>query len=418
MQEFYKVKVSRDSESGIADAEAAGRAAGQKADVTAGERIAVAVGSRGISEYAKIVRGVISALQARGAEVFIVPAMGSHGGGTADSQREVLEKLGISQEAVGAPVVSEIETVEVGKFFDGQPVRMDKQAWKCDGVVIINRVKAHTQFLGKIGSGIMKMMAIGLGKAAGAKVYHKLGRELGMERVIREAARVVIGTGKIRGAVGIVENAVHGLDTVQWLNAGEIAEGEERLFARAMTFMPGLGINRLDGLIVDQGGKEISGTGMDPYVIGRRAIGGLVKPIEGCVRIGAIYLRDMTAKSGGNGLGVGLADLVHRQVVDKFNPKISVVNAMTSLNSAAVRMPAAFENDREALESMPGFFTCLDSESSRIMWIKNTALLERMLVSASVAEELREQAEFWVSDEPMAVKFDKNGDITGHSWDW
>lgn len=418
MQEFYKVRVSRDSESGVADIQAAGRTAGQQADVKAGDRIAVAVGSRGIADYAKVIRGVVAGLKDKGAEVFIVPAMGSHGGATAQSQESVLERLGICKESVGAAVVSGMETVEVGTFLDGRPLRMDRNAWDSDGVVIVNRVKAHTQFLGKIGSGIMKMTAIGLGKADGARDYHKLGRELGMERVIREAADAVIRTGKILGAVGIVENAVHRVETIQWLEAEQIAEGEERLFAHAMAFMPGLGVDRLDGLIVDQAGKEISGTGMDPYVIGRRAIGGLVEPIEGCVRIGAIYLRDLTAASGGNGLGVGLADLVHRRVVDKFDPKISAVNAMTSLNSAAVRMPVSFSSDREAMQAMTGFYTCLDDESARIMWVQNTALLERMLVSASVAEELREQAGFWVSDEPMAVEFDENGDVAGQNSQW
>jgi len=376
-----------------------------------GARIALAVGSRGIANIDLIVRHLVRVLRERGAVPFIVPAMGSHGGGTAEQQKKILEDYGVSEERTGAPVLSRPETHTVATLRGALPVEMDLLGWESDGVILVNRIKDHTDFRGSIGSGLQKMLAIGLGKMKGASIYHRVGREMGLEQTILKAADCLLGTGKVLGGVAILENSRHETAKIEWVPAERIQSREPELLRMAREWAPRLPFDRLHGLIVDEIGKEISGSGMDTNVIGRRPVGGLIEPIPGCPRIDAIYLRGLTERSAGNGCGTGLADLGHRRLLDRFDPVISRANAMTALNPATVRIPILFASDREALEHLPMIISCLEPREQRSCWIRNTQSLEFMFASEILFEECRGRGDIEVLGERRELEFDDAGEL-------
>ena len=376
-----------------------------------GARVALAVGSRGIANIGLIVRRLVRVLRDKGAAPFIVPAMGSHGGGTAELQKKILESYGISEALTGAPVLSREETHRIATLHGELPVEMDRLAWESSGVILVNRIKNHTDFRGSIGSGLQKMLAIGLGKMKGASIYHRIAREKGLEKTILEAAECLINTGKILGAVAILENSRHETAKVEWVPGSRIQKREPELLRMAEEWAPRLPFKGLHGLIVDEIGKEISGSGMDTNVIGRRPVGGLVEGIPGCPRIDAIYLRGLTEASGGNGCGTGMADLGHRRLLEQVDPIVSRTNAMTALNSATVRMPILFDNDRQALEHMRIIMPCLDAREQKTCWIKNTQSLEVMFASEILLEECRERGDIEVLGAPRELAFDEKGEL-------
>lgn len=373
-------------------------------------RIAVAVGSRGIRNIGRIVKAVVGALRHKEAEVFIVPAMGSHGGGTAESQKAILAGYGIDKAACGCDIVSTTETVEVGRVFDTLPVQVDKAAWEADGIIAVNRIKRHTLFDGNIGSGLQKMLTIGLGNPSGAAAYHRMGRLHGMEAVILSAAGTVLMTGKIMGGLAILENSAHETCRLEWVPGGSLQEREAELFTEASGLHPRLPAARLHGLIVDEIGKDISGTGLDPHVIGRRAVGGYVERIAP-THIEGIYVRSLTEKSKGSAVGVGLCDLIHRRVAEQTDHAVSNLNAFTALNQANVRVPPVFACDREALTALPKMFTETDPAKFRIAWIRNTQDMETMLISEALLDECSADPLVSVERKGLSVRFSQEGEL-------
>jgi hypothetical protein len=329
--------------------------------VQAGARIAIAVGSRGIANLPVIVGEVEAWVREHEAEPFIVPAMGSHGGATADGQRKILEGFGI------AGVVSSMDVVQLGP-----DAFIDRCAFESDGVILINRIKPHTSFHGQYESGLMKMLAVGLSKHAGAAAIHRQG-VAGLRDRIPVVAQQVLATGKILFGVAIVENAYDETLTARAIAASRIPGDEPALLELARANMPYLPVEGIDLLIVDEFGKEISGTGMDTNVIGRLRIAGEPEPER--PRIQKIFVRDLR---GDSAYGIGLADVTTRRVVEKADWKVTEVNAQTSGFPERVKLPAVVETDAEVLSNA----------GPRVVRIKNTLHLETLIVSEAARKEI------------------------------
>jgi hypothetical protein len=386
-------------------------------DLPAGAEVAVAVGSRGISNYARIIGATVAWLQARGAKPFIIPAMGSHGGGTAEAQQALLAEYGIDEAHMGCPVRSSMETVLVGKSESGIEVFMDRNAWEAGRVFLVGRVKPHTDFMGKVESGIMKMSAIGLGKLDGARRFHANAMRMGFEKALLEMARVSLHCGKHLGGVAIIENDSHQTAEIHAMAAADVEAQEPALLARARDIRPQLPFDKLDLLIVDQLGKDISGAGMDTRVTGRSIHAELdgadsVTATPGGIRIRRIYVRDLTPHTEGNACGVGQAEMVHERLFRKTNFATTNLNATTSLAFAAARMPMWFPSDREAISFAMRNMGLPAAEEVRIVRIQHTNAVDHFLASPACVRDLKGNSLYRVEDaEPM--DFDAAGDLAG-----
>ena len=349
----------------------------------ADQRIAVAVGSRGIVRIADIVRATVASLVDRGAKPFIVPAMGSHGGATADGQRAVLSEYGITADGVGAPVRASMETVELPS--DGLENRLfiDRIAWEeAERIVVINRVKAHTDFVARHESGLLKMIVIGLGKHAQAKEIHRFGL-YGLTNLIAPTAQRIVESGRLLFGVGIVEGAFENPARLEVVRPEEFESMDAELLEHSKEITPKLAAEALDILIVDELGKDYSGTGLDTNVIGRRYLRGepeLEKP-----DIGIIVVRRLSAASHGNALGMGLADIVLKAFADEIDYSATYENIITSSFLERGKLPVVAETDESALDIALRASHRESAESARIMHIRNT----RDLSSFSVSEALR-----------------------------
>ena len=372
-----------------------------------GKRIAVAVGSRGIASLAEIVRAACQWLLAHGAQPFVFPAMGSHGGATAEGQRHVLAEYGVTPEFLGFEIRSSMETVRAIDTAEGFPVLMDRNAWESDGVLVINRVKPHTRFSGKIGSGLLKMITIGLGKHRGALEYHRLVNRHGSQTVIRSVASAVLKSGKILAGLALVENSRHEMALIQAARPDQIVSAEEELLVLAKSFMPRIPFSKLHLLIVDEIGKDVSGAGMDTNVIGRNLESGTGDAPE----IDLIYARDLTEETSGNALGVGLADLIHERLYRKIDYQKMYVNAVTSLNPWVARVPMWFSSDWDALDFALRLLGSPEPAEQRIVSIRNTLSLDRILVSEALAAEAAGVAGWQLGPVGEALDFDSHGDL-------
>ena len=372
----------------IEDIEGAVRAAlnGSSAGVRPGASIAVAVGSRGIANLSTIVRETVGFLRRKGAVPFIVPSMGSHGGATAEGQEAVLAGYGITEERVGAPVRSSMEVVEIPRGDLPVPVFMDRLAWQSDGVVLVNRVKPHTDYHGAPESGLVKMAVIGLGKQAQALTIHARGVE-GLKTLIAPIARRIVATGKILLGLGIVENAY---DQTMLVRAA-LPEGMEALdremLAIAREAMPALPVGRLDVLIIDEIGKDICGVGLDPTVVGRIRVFAQEEPSWPIIK--TIVATDLTDASHGNALGMGLTDIITRRLREKIDFRATYENLVTSTFLERGKMPMVAETDCRALEVALRTSWIAPGEEPRVARIRNTLHLERMFVSRPVLEEIQ-----------------------------
>jgi hypothetical protein len=362
---------------------------GSGVTVRPGERIAIAVGSRGMSDLAVLVSQTVAWVKAQGGLPFIVPAMGSHGGATAEGQTAVLARYGVTPDAVGAPVRSSMEVVELPRGETRTPVYFDRLASECDGTILINRIKPHTSFHGRYESGLMKMMAIGLGKHAQALAIHALGVE-GLREVMPEVGRQILLHANVRLGVAVVENAYDEIMLVRALPAADIPGEEPLLLEIARNNMPCLPVGKLDVLIVDEIGKNISGLGMDPNIIGRLKIRG--QPEPEWPDIGMIVMRDLTPETHGNAAGMGLADIITRRAYDKIDFQATYANVLTTGFLERAKVPVIAETDREAVELACRAAGAGSEETVRLVRIRNTLHLDELLVSAAVLNEIRDRA--------------------------
>ncbi len=370
-----------------------------------GRRIAITAGSRGIDRLAEVARAVCAWLKAQGATAFIVPAMGSHGGGTAAGQRQVLEQYGITPEFTGAEIRSSMETISLGRTAEGMEVFMDRNAYDCDAVLVLNRVKPHTDFSGSLESGIVKMMAVGLGKAVGAQEVHRWGRQLGFEACLRAISATILASGKILCGLALIENEFHQIAHVCASLPEGILDQEERALALAKQLVPRIPFRELDLLVVDELGKNISGSGMDTKVIGR----GLRSLPPEVPQIRVIYARDLTHESEGNAAGVGLADLIHERLYRKIDYQRTFLNVRTSLNLPLAKIPLHCASDRDAFDFALGYLGSPPPEQQRIAWIRSTLQLDRIGCSRALAADAAKLEGWRMEGQSLAPQFDRDG---------
>lgn len=375
-----------------------------------GMSVAVTAGSRGIARIDEVLRAVVAGLKEMGAEPFIVPAMGSHGGATAEGQVEILGSLGITEESCGVPIRSSMETVRIGETGRGIPVFMDRHASEADGVVLVNRIKAHTDFRAEIESGLMKMASIGLGKHAQALALHGHGVE-GIRDFMVEVAGEVLGSGHILFGVGIVENAYDEPATIQAIPTRKIHDQERELLRGYMDMMPNLPVSEIDILYVDALGKNYSGTGMDTNVIGRFKILGVEEPERPNIKY--LIVGDVSEESHGNALGVGLADLTTERLAGQIDRGAMNANVVTSTFVERAKVPMVLASDREAIETAVRCNWGVPPEETRFVRIPNTLRLERLYVSENMVEEVLENSGTEIVSGPEDLRFDDDGSIGG-----
>lgn len=374
------------------------------ARIQAGQQIAVVAGSRGIDNLAAMTKELVDAIRSRGADPFIVPGMGSHGGATADGQQRVLEHLGISEDSMGVPIRSSMEVIEVDRLENGLPVYADALAAKADGIVVINRIKPHTAFRGRIESGLMKMIAIGLGKQKGAEACHQLGFKYMAENVPK-MANILIQKLPILFGVGIVENAYDRTCRVEVITAAEIEAREPELLEEAKSRMPRLPFEQLDVLVIDYIGKNISGDGMDPNVTGRYP----TPYAHGGPDIAKMVVLDLTEESQGNANGVGTADFTTRRLVDKTDWPATYANGLTSTVCAPTKMATLLESDRDAIKAAIKTCNILDYTTCRLARIRDTLHLGELEISITLLEEARQIPGVEIMSSPYEWTFDTNG---------
>jgi hypothetical protein len=371
-----------------------------------GMSVALTAGSRGVAEIAEILRSLVEILKEMGAEPFIVPAMGSHGGATAEGQVEILDSLGVTEDFCGVPIRSSMDVVEIGETERGVPVYMDRIASEADGVVLVNRIKAHTDFRSSIESGLMKMASIGLGKHEQALALHGYGVE-GIRDFMVEVADEVMESGHILFGVATVENAYDEPAIVEAIPAKNIHEREIELLAEYMDMMPALPVSDIDVLYVDSLGKNYSGTGMDTNVIGRFRILGVEEPESPAVKY--IVVGDVSEESHGNALGVGLADLTTQRLADRVERKAMNANVITSTFVERAKVPMVLASDEEALRTAIRCNWGVPPEETRFVRIPNTLHLEYLYVSENMVDEALANAETEVVGDPEELRFDPEG---------
>ncbi|MCD6290391.1 MAG: DUF2088 domain-containing protein [Anaerolineae bacterium] len=378
-------------------------------DIQPGMRIAIAVGSRGIARLPEMIRTVVEAIRAVGADPFIIPAMGSHGGATAEGQREVLESLGVTEAAVHAPIVSSMEVVELGHLSANVPVYMDRHAHEADGTILLNRIKPHTDFHGPIESGLAKMSVIGLGKQRMAETIHAYGPN-GLRDLIPQAARVVIEQGHILGGIAIIENAYHDVADVAGVPPDGIGGvAEQALLTQARELMPSLPFDHLDVLVVDEMGKDVSGTGLDTNIIGRMLTPGVPEPAH--PQINVIALLGLTEATHGNALGYGLADVITERCLNQIDWEATRVNALTAgiMNVWRGKLPWVARDDGAAVRLALRLCGRPDTENAQVMRIRNTLDIEQVWISEALVSIAQEMEHVIVREEPVAWDFDAAG---------
>lgn len=377
--------------------------------VVAGQTVIITAGSRGVDSMAMVLRSLTEAVKARGAKPVILPAMGSHGGGTAQGQVEVLKHLGLTSETVGSSIHDRLEPVEIADV-EGCPVFADRAAVEADHIILVNRIKEHSEFISEIESGLIKMAVVGLGRIAGAEVMHQLAVRISYARALQAIARVLFSNLQILGGIAILEDMTNTFRRLEAVAADAIFKREPELLQEAHQYHAMLPFDQLDVLLVDEIGKEISGAGFDTKVIGR--IRNIYEKECERPRITRIVLRALSEKTGGNAIGLGLADFIHYRVVAKMDPAMTAINCITSIAPEKGTVPITLSSDRKALEVAFQSIGLWSTDSVRMAWIINTSDLKRLAVSPALAKEAKLKG-LSISAHPFVLPFDANGDLPG-----
>jgi hypothetical protein len=377
--------------------------------VKPGQRVALTAGSRGVANIAVILKAAVEYLQSIGAKPFIFPAMGSHGGAKAEGQTDLLAHYNVTEAFTGAPVLSSMEVVEISRTEDGVPVYIDKNASQADWIIVANRIKPHTKFKAPIESGLMKMMAIGMGKQRGAEYYHKAAIQFTFPKIIVDAGREVIKKAPILCGLGMVENGYDETAVIAAIPPQEIEAREKELLAVAKRMMPRLPFNEIDLLIVDEMGKDISGTGIDPNVTGRNR--DLLGVFPHPVNVKRLFVRDLTKNSNGNATGLGLADLTTQRLVEKINYQATYMNCITGISIEKAAVPMHFPTDKEAIRVALGSIGLTPPEKSRIVRIKNTLHVDEVEASEAYLEEIQKRSDLEILEGPQPLSFDVQGNL-------
>ena len=377
--------------------------------VKRGDRIAITGGSRGVANIDIVIKATVDYLKELGAKPFVVPAMGSHGGATAEGQRDVLAHYGITEQTVGAPIESTMDTVEIGKTADGLPVFLDRNAAEADGIVPLNRIKAHTDFKGSIESGLMKMMAIGLGKQRGANMYHRAFFQYGFEHVIRTVSSLMLDTGRVVFGLGLVENAHEHTAKVAAMRPNELIRRERELLVESKSLMGRLPFDTLDLLVIDWMGKNISGTGMDTNIIGRMMQNFEPEPEKPAIL--RIFVRDLTEESSGNATGVGLADFTTNRLVEKVDRHATYMNGITGLGPQKSKIPFYYDTDKEAIEVALNTIGLTPPEEAKVARVESTLTLATLDISEAFIEDAKLRSDLEIVGEVKSFEFDASGNL-------
>ena len=374
-----------------------------------GHRVAITAGSRGIANIAEILGAIVEFLKSLDADPFLFPAMGSHGGATDAGQIAMLEQLGVTEASVKVPIISSMETEEIGFSEDSVPVYMDKNALAADHIVVVNRIKSHTKFKAPIESGLMKMMAIGMGKLKGAELYHKAAVQHTFFKIITDAARLVLTKAPVICAVGILENAYGQTAKIKAIKNVDIENKEKELLLESKKMMAKLPFNEIDLLIIDEMGKDISGVGIDPNITGRNRdmLGVFPHP----VKVKRLFVRDLTDRSKGNATGIGLADITTKRLVDKIDYTATYKNCITGISLEKAAVPMYFENDRNAIAVALGSIGLIPAVQSKIVRIKNTLRVDTAEVSEAYAEMFQRRSDLEVIGGPDAMVFNGENNL-------
>jgi antitoxin (DNA-binding transcriptional repressor) of toxin-antitoxin stability system len=381
--------------------------------IKAGQTVAITAGSRGVANIAVIIKAAVDHFKSLGAKPFIVPAMGSHGGGTAEGQRELIEGYGITEGAMGCPIKASMETVVVCQAAEGFPVHFDKQAFGADHVLVVGRIKPHTGFVGDIESGLMKMMLIGLGKHNGAKIYHRAIANYSFGQIVRSVAREVLSKCRIVAGIGIVENAYDQTALIRAVAPHEFEDREKELLVLAKEWIPRLPFKTTDVLLIDEIGKNISGTGMDTNVIGRKYNDHAAVEHE-WPKVKRIVVRGLTEATHGNATGIGMAEFCRSRVVRDMNAKITRINCLTGGHPVAAMVPLDYESDREILDVAFPTIGLTEPPDARLMWIHNTLEVVEVECSAAYLPEALQRLDLKVLCEPRPMQFDAKGNLADH----
>lgn len=379
--------------------------------VPPGGTVAVGVGSRGIANLPDIVRGVVEGLTSSGYEPFVFPAMGSHGGATAEGQREKLATLGVTEERVGCDIRATMEVTTIGETSErGVPVHVDAYAADADAIVPINRIKPHTDFSGDVESGLSKMLVIGMGKQRGAKMAHDWAVDWSLRNMLPEITERLLSELPVAGGIAIVEDEHDETTLIEGVPPEDFLQREKDLLELAWDRMPKLPFSELDILVVDRLGKDVSGQGMDTNVTGRRHFT-INEPEPETAEIKRIYTRGFTERTKGNAMGMGQADVVHQDVLNGLDWSKSLINAITASTVRGVRLPPVVENDRAGLLATLGTIGPVAETESRILRVTDTMRLSRCYASAPLVEAARERDDLRVVAEPDEIAFDDDGNF-------
>ncbi len=373
-------------------------------------RVAIGVGSRGIANIATIVRAVVEYWKGQGMQPFIFPAMGSHGAATADGQADVLAHYGIHEATMGCPVISSLDVAPLGKTPEGIQTFMDGHAHSADGVMLVGRIKWHTDFAGKIESGLYKMMAIGLGKFAGAQNYHTHAYKSGLEAVIRSVGREMLKSGKILGGLAILEDALHNTAQLTAVRVEEMEQKEEELLALVKSWAAKIPVKDIDILIMNEIGKNISGAGMDTKVV-NRSVHAEYNPWPDTVRVQRIFVRDLSSLTYGNGVGIGMADVITDRLVAKIDWKPTHINSLTASTPAAIRTPIHFATDQECLDRIAPTVGKFGRKDLLVGWIQNTQDLTYLGLSENLLDEIGQNPALEVASGPIEIEFGAAGNL-------
>lgn len=377
-----------------------------KDKIKPGMKIAITGGSRGISSYKELMKTIVSFVKKCGATPFIVPSMGSHGGGTSEGQENMLKKLGITKESVGCEIISSMDVVEVGRTSKDLPVYIDKNAANADGIILLNRVKLHTSFRGKYESGLIKMMAIGLAKRKGADMTHFLRYENMAENLV-EVGKIALNNLNIICGVASIENGYNEVADVFVLNKDEILQEEPKILEKSKRLMPRIYLDDIDVLIVNEIGKNISGTGVDTNIVGRfhtnAASGG-----PNTVKLGFL---DISEKSGGNGNGMGLADFVSKKFFRKIDFESTYINAITSTEPNSVKLPLVLDNDKYVFQGCVKLCGVKNIQDIKLVIINNTKELDEIYMSKSAFENTVDKSKVKKESELFDIPFDEEGNL-------
>jgi hypothetical protein len=376
-----------------------------------GQTVALTAGSRGIANIPLILKSTASFLKQLGAKPFLVPTMGSHGGGVAEGQRHILESYGITEEYVGVPIRASMETVQVGVTPEGFPVLLDRIASEADHIGVVARIKPHTGYHGPLESGLMKMMMIGLGKHAGALAYHRILLDHPFDRVVRSVGRTLMQAAPIAFGLGLVENAYDETAVIEGVAPEAFESVEERLLTEARRLLMRLPLRAADLLIVDEIGKNISGSGMDTNVVGRKRAFRMQPSPDGIPSMRLIYVRGLSDKTHGNASGIGLADFTSTRLIQAMDYRATVINCLTAGYPEGAFLPVHFATDREVIDAALVIIGTRAPEQARILRIRNTLKLEELEVSEACLEEKDRQTEFTPIGQPRPLTFDAAGNL-------